>query len=87
MVVKEGGGQIERETVRQISSFVTSCKISNMQGRGAVRKILFNKKSSNILSSVVGRGGAPLAGITANGKRKFDSKVGGGCKKRKGGGD
>ena len=77
------------KAAKQISSFVTSCKLSNMQGRGAVRKINFNKKYSNILSIVVGRGGAPLAGITANGKRKFDSEVGGGegCKKRNGGGD
>ena len=55
---------------------------SNSQGRGAVRKLIFKKKSTNILSSVVG--------LAACGKRKFDSDSGGGGgggKKRKGGGD
>jgi hypothetical protein len=62
-VVEEGGGQTE--TVRQTPSFVTSCKKSNSQGRGAMRKLLFSKKSTNILSSVVG--------LSKYGKRKFDS--------------
>ena len=73
-----------KKVAKQISSFVTSCKLSNMQWRQVVRKINFNKKYLNILSSVVGRGGAPLAGITANGKRKFDSEVGGGVQEEKG---
>ena len=53
-------------------------KMNNMQGRGAVRKINFTEyKYRNIFSSVVGRGGAPLARISANGTRKLDSEGGG----------
>ena len=54
-----------------------------------MRKINFTEyRYPKLFSSVVGRGGAPLARISANGKRKVDSEEGGGgCKKRKGGGD
>ena len=91
-VEKEGGAIIDVKTAEPILSFATSCnnaELKNMQGKGAVRKINFTEyKYPKLFSSIVGRGGAPLARISANGKRKVDSKEGGGgCKKRKGGGD
>jgi hypothetical protein len=79
----EGGESTRMKNVtavKPIPSFATGCnnerKIT-MQGRGAVRKINFTKYQ-NMFSSVLGRGGAPLARISANGKRKLDSEECGG---------
>ena len=49
------------------SNFSTISKFSTTQGRGAVRKICFKNITH---SSIVGQGGASLAGQTANRKRK-----------------
>ena len=90
--VDMGEGEEEKSVnAKQMLSFASISQNFISNSHTSADKFTVAKRKRNTLtrptiSGVVGRGGHPLAGITANGKRKLDDQIiRGGCKKRKGG--